>query len=131
MKLEDYRNDYYSFSTKASEISRHLSFAGIALIWIFKLEKGGPLAIPSTLLWPALLLCSALSLDLLHAVLGTLIWGIFSRYHEQKGIQDCDEIDSPAWLNWPTLVCFWGKLAAVFVAYILVFRYVLLLLRAA
>ena len=28
MKLEDFRKDYYGFSTKASELSRQLSFAG-------------------------------------------------------------------------------------------------------
>ena len=130
MKLEDYRKDYYGFSTKASEIARQLSFAGIALIWIFKLENGGPLAIPSTLLWPTLLFCAALGLDLLHAVLGTLVWGGFARYHERKGTQDEDEIDSPTYFNWPTLVCFWGKVAFVIAAYALVLRHVFLLLQA-
>ena len=130
MKLEDYRKDYYAFSTKASEICRQLSFAGIALIWVFKVEKGGPLAIPTTLLWPTLYLCSALALDLLHAVFGTFIWGTFARFHERKGVQDSDEIDSPAWFNWPMLLCFWGKLTALIVAYALIFKYVLSLLRA-
>jgi hypothetical protein len=130
MKLEDYRKDYYGFSAKASEISRQLSFAGIALIWIFKIEKGGPLAVPTTLLWPALLFCAALALDLLHAVFGTLIWGAFARYQERRGAKDDDEIDSPAYFNWPTLLCFWGKVSAVVVAYALVFRHVLSLLQA-
>jgi hypothetical protein len=36
MKLQDYRNDFYLFSGKASDISRQLAFAAIAIIWIFK-----------------------------------------------------------------------------------------------
>lgn len=128
MKLDDYRKDYYGFSSKASEISRQLSFAGIALIWVFKLDRDEILAIPTALLTPALLFCIALALDLLHAVLGTLIWGAFARYHERAGKQDNDELDAPAHFNWPTLLCFWGKVASVIVAYLLVLKYIHLLL---
>ncbi len=130
MNLEDYRKDYYGFSAKASELSRQLSFAGIALIWVFRFENGGPLAVPAPLLLPALLFCAALALDLLHAVLGTLIWGAFARYHERKGTSDDGEIDSPAYFNWPTLLCFWGKVVAVALAYAFLFKYVLSLLQA-
>ncbi len=39
MKLSDYRETYYEFSGKLSDVSRQLSFAGIALIWLFKLDS--------------------------------------------------------------------------------------------
>ena len=129
MKLEDYRADYYAFTSKASDVSRQLSFAGIAFIWIFKVDKGGPLAIPPTLLWPALLFAGALAIDLMHSVFGSLIWGAFARYHERKGTSDADEIDAPSYFNWPTLLCFWSKLILVMAAYVLVFRHVLKLLE--
>jgi hypothetical protein len=131
MTLEEYRKDYYSFSTKASELSRQLSFAGIALIWLFKLEKGGPLDVPATLLLPAFLFCLSLALDLAHAVIGTIVWGAFARQHERKGVKDDAELDASAWLNWPALVCFWGKLASVFVGYVLVLSHIAAQLRAA
>ena len=35
-KLSEYKNDYYYFTGKLSEINRQIAFAGIALIWIFK-----------------------------------------------------------------------------------------------
>ena len=39
MKLSDYRETYYEFSGKASDVTRQLAFAGIAIVWIFKIEE--------------------------------------------------------------------------------------------
>ncbi len=130
MKLKDYRDTYYGLSAKASDVSRQLSFAGIAFIWIFKSEKGGSLSISPDLLWPALLFAGALALDLMHYVLGSLIWGVFARYREYKGNKDEDELDAPAYFNWPTLFCFWAKVIFVVTAYVLVLEYVYTLLKA-
>ena len=74
--------------------------------------------------------CGRLFLDLLQAVFGTLIWGAFARYHERMGKKDDAELDSPAYFNWPTLLAFWGKVAAVVVAYWFVLKHVLSLLQA-
>jgi len=38
MKLAQARGHYEYFSGKASDISRQLGFAGIALIWVFKTQ---------------------------------------------------------------------------------------------
>lgn len=124
MQLQDYKDDYYSFSSRASDISRQLSFAGIALIWIFKSDRGGPLSIPLDLLWPAFLFASALALDLLHYIIGTFIWGRFYHYHENKGMKDTEELDAPRYFIWPISSCFWGKLAAVLAGYTLILKYV-------
>src|SRR5690606_16680086 len=117
MKIADYRADYYGFSSKTSEIARQLSFAGIALVWVFKPQDAAPTAIPAELLLPAAFFVFALALDLLHAAYGTFVWGAFSRYHESLHIGAEDELDAPAWFNWPTLVLFWGKVLAVIAAY--------------
>jgi hypothetical protein len=74
VKLEDYRETYYTLSGKARELCRQLSFAGIAVIWVFKAEKGGPLAVPAELFLPGFLFGAALALDLAQAFLGSLIW---------------------------------------------------------
>ncbi|MET4599236.1 MULTISPECIES: hypothetical protein [Stenotrophomonas] len=124
MKIANYRDVYYSFSSKTSDISRQLSFAGIAFIWVFKPEDAVPTAIPPELLWPAGLFVLALALDLLHAAYGTLAWGIFSRHHEKRGVALDDEFDAPSWLNWPALTFFWGKVLAVIVAYAVTLFYV-------
>jgi hypothetical protein len=128
LKLEDYRETYYTFSAKASDVTRQLCFAGIALVWVFKQEKGGPLAVPAELLWPALLFAAALAFDLAQSILGTLIWGTFARYHECAGMADDAELDAPRYVTWPTLVCFWGKLLLLMAGYVLVVQYVYALL---
>lgn len=39
MKLSDIRNDYFTYSTRVSEIIRKLNFAGLALLWILSHEE--------------------------------------------------------------------------------------------
>lgn len=131
MKVDDYRVDYYAFSSKTSEIARQLSFAGIALLWLFKPEDAGPAAIPEDLLWPAGLFVLSLSTDLLHAAYGTLAWGAFARYHEKKNGAEDPDIEAPAWLNWPTIILFWSKVVAVIAAYAITFSYIRTLISAA
>ena len=106
-------------------------FAGIALVWIFKFDKADSPTVPAALLPPALLFCLALALDLAHAVAGTAIWGAFARIHERRGVADNAELKAPAYLNWPSLVFFWGKLGCVALAYVLILVHIGTLLRAA
>ena len=129
MKIADYRADYYAFSSKTSEISRQLSFAGIALVWVFKAKDAAPTDIPLELLWPAGLFVLSLGIDLLHAAYGTFVWGVFSRFHEKRHIGAEDELDAPAWFNWPSLLLFWGKVSAVIAGYAITLAYIWGLIR--
>ena len=61
MKLSDYRETYYEFSGIASEVSRKLSFAGIALVWLFKIENSPIPKVPNELIFPTGLLALSLS----------------------------------------------------------------------
>lgn len=124
MDLDGFRKSYYERSGKASDVARQLSFAGIALIWIFKAERGGPDSVPTELYLPAVLFVVALALDLLQYAWGAFIWGAFCRYKEKKGVNPNAELVAPPWFNWPALACFWLKLAAVVAAYWLVFNYI-------
>lgn len=124
MKLSDYRNDYYFFSGKVSEIARQLGLAGLAVIWIFKIEKSGPLAVPSELYLPAKLFVVSLALDLLQYAVSTAIWGAFHRYHEWKEIKDDAELEAPSYFNWPSNCLFWGKLVLVLAGYLALYEYI-------
>lgn len=124
MNVKDYRETYYALSGKASDVSRQLSFAGIALIWIFKAEKGGPLAVPDALLLPAALFAFALALDLAQYVYGSLVWGSFARYYEGRRTPESIELSAPMYINWPSLFCFWLKLATGLAAYAFVLAYI-------
>ncbi|MFS8372669.1 hypothetical protein JH314_21395 [Xanthomonas campestris] len=124
MKLSDYRSAYYAFTTKASEIARQLSFAGIALIWVFKPKDAVPTAIPKELLLPAIFFATALAFNLLHAAYGSFAWGMFTRHHEKKLVRDDDPVSASRYLNWPSIVLFWAVVALVVAAYALTLLYI-------
>lgn len=124
MDLADYRETYYTLSGKASDITRQLAFAGIALIWIFRGTSSGPLAVPGELLIPAGLLALALSFDLAQYAFGAAIWAIFVRVSEGNGIEDDTEVSAPMYFNWPALLFFWLKIFFLLLAYFLILRYI-------
>lgn len=127
--VDDYKKDYEYFTGKASEISRNLAFAGIAIIWIFKItSKDGSLEIPSLLITPLIWLVITLALDLSQYISGGLIWLIYYRFKEwqikKSKISANDDIKAPAIL--PAIIHFFylSKLVAIVVAYIFLFRFV-------
>ncbi len=124
MNLASIRQTYYDLSGKASDIARQLCFAGIALIWIFKLEKSGPLDIPGVLLIPAALFVLALAFDMLQYIYSSASWALYARYLEGEQRSEEEDISAPMWINWPTLTCFWLKLVCVLVGYIIVLQYI-------
>lgn len=126
MKLSDYRNTYYEFSGKASDVARNLSFAGIALIWIFMVAGDPVPKIPKRLILPAALLALTLAFDLLQYISATLIWGLFQWYHERK-LNDTSEdpdLDAPTFLKWPQFIFFVLKLCTIILAYCLITKYI-------
>ena len=122
MKLTDARSAYYEHSGAASSIARKAAYAGIAVVWVFNAPSGNSLvAVPSQLRVVALLLVICLALDLLQYICATIIWGRFAHILERRmhrSNSTCDEMDAPTYLNWPSLLCFWGKLMALLVSYV-------------
>ena len=84
MNLEDIRDAYSSKSATASKVSRQASFAGIALIWVFKTQHDNTLVLPNELLWPTLFLTLSLAFDLLQYISSSAIWGVFNRMKERE-----------------------------------------------
>lgn len=124
MKLKDIRETYYSYTAKASDISRQISFAGIAIIWIFKTDVNDKIALPDELICAAILLLISLSLDLFQYIYASAAWGIFHRVNEMRnGVDYEDEIVAPSSINWPTIVFFWGKLISLIFGYYALIHY--------
>jgi hypothetical protein len=86
-KLSKYREDYYFFSGKTSDVARQLGLAGIVIIWIFKTGDNAKPQLPKELLPPLALFVLGLALDLLHYITSTVIWGHFQR-KEEKNLSD-------------------------------------------
>jgi hypothetical protein len=118
--VHDSRERYYLLSGKTSDIVRQLSFAGLALVWIFKTDNVGTPHVPKDLSWPTVILVIGLAVDLLHYVAGTAIWGIYSwiKLDWQKTPPD-SPLDAPWWINVPALLFFWAKIILVGCAYVL------------
>lgn len=126
MKLKDALENYYVFTGKASDVLRQLSFAGIAIIWMFKLQAGGQTKIPEALILPASLFTGALAFDLLHYVLASAMWGGFIRYLEQrKKVFRNKQFKAPRWINWPGNMFFVLKAICASAAYVLLLRFLL------
>lgn len=126
MTLSDYLASYYELSGKASDVSRQLAFAGIAVIWVFHQGHGSSVDVPGSLIAPAALFIGGLACDLLQYVSGTLIWGAFHRIQEQRlGAGSKKPLTAPAYFNWPGLFFFWSKLALTLIGYLLLLRYLL------
>ena len=125
MKLSGYKKDYQWFSGKASDVARHLAFAGIAIIWIFRIEGKETPSIAEGLILPLILFALALAADLLHYIIATITWGSFHRYHEKrlKGKRRDPDVTAPKYLNWPAIFLFGLKLASVIAAYVLMITY--------
>lgn len=125
MKLKDIRDAYSTKSTSASTVSRQASFAGIALIWVFKTQYGNTLVLPNDLLLPSLFFALSLAFDLLQYISSSAIWGVFNRIKEREyGPNYEGDIGVSKYLNWPAIFFFWGKLLFVLIGYFHIFIYV-------
>lgn len=123
MKLSDYKHAYEEFSGKSSDVARQLAFAGIALVWIFKIDHSGNYALPSTLHLPLALLIFTLCSDLFQYIMASAIWGIYHRVQEKKrpDVNDDPDIEAPYYFHYPITLFFILKLMSVCLAYAFLF----------
>lgn len=124
MKLGDVREVYYGSSGTLSALTRQLSFAGIAIIWIFRTsDELGKGMIADQLLGSLMLFVIALSLDILQYMYSSAAWGIFNRHKERLGTEEDDIFTAPPWINWPTNFAFWAKSIATISGYCVLFSF--------
>ncbi len=125
MKLSKYRETYYDYSGKVSDVARQLSFAGIVVIWIFKTGDNTDLKVPSNLILPLALFSFALACDLLQYIMATVIWGSFHRYHEKKltNLSEDPDLTAPYYFTWPITSFFILKLMSVIAGYLILLKF--------
>ena len=124
MKVKDYKKVYQEFSSKLSDNTRKLAFAGIAIVWIFKQGKNGTFILPDLLKLAILMFVITLSFDLLQYIYQTIIWGFFHRYYEKKFGED-HELTAPKYFNWPAIIFFWSKAIVLVTGYVFVLKFLL------
>lgn len=124
-KLSEYKNDYYFFTGKLSDINRQIAFAGVALIWIFKESKAGEIKIEEDLLLPAILIVIALAFDLFQYIYQSITWTIFYTYYKRKGKAEDEKIKSPEYLNYLAWFFFIIKVSLVIASYWLILQFLI------
>lgn len=120
MKIQDYRDTFYTFSGKASDLNRQLGFAGIAIIWLFKKEPIGGLTIPRELVLPSFLIVGSLVCDMVQYCLASIIWHWFYRSKEKIGIKEDKDLAHSVWLERPIWIAFWLKIVLIVAAYVFI-----------
>jgi hypothetical protein len=117
VKLQGYREAFYTFSGKASDLNRQLAFAGIAIIWLFKKEPVSGLTVPRELVFPGLLIVSSLAVDMLQYTIASVLWRWFYRSKEKLNISEEKDIKHGVWWERPIWIAFWLKIILVLSAY--------------
>lgn len=121
MKLKDLTKTVDYYSEKVSELVRKFAFAGIAIIWVFKLDSDSSSLLPKDLIHPLLFIFFSLIFDLLHYLISTLTYYIILRGHEKKGKKADDDIGKIKKENNYVGWAFWTlKLSFLIIAYTLI-----------
>jgi len=125
VKLSDARKAYNSYTGQLSTVTRQLNFAGIGVVWILRIGKNsGGVPFSTVLLVSLGAFVVSLFLDLLHYSYAAIAWGSFHRHKEVSDTSETDEFLAPAWINWPSLVFFWGKVLACVIGHLVLVSYI-------
>jgi len=124
MDLKEINGVKDTYSSGASNISRQLSFSGIAIVWLIIMGQKLPTEkMPLTPTLPLLLFAMALLFDLLQYVYGWGAWAFYYRYKEKRMVDRDQKFLAPIWINWPTIAFFIGKILMVGVGYAVLIKF--------
>lgn len=116
-KLSEFKEDYYYFTGKLSDINRQIAFAAIALIWVFKKGKEVDFQIDDGLILPAILIVCALAFDIFQYIYQSITWSIFYTIKNRQHKKEDKKLKSPEYLNYPAWFFFCIKVVLVLIAY--------------
>jgi|GEM_PF-946008 len=128
-KLSEFRKYHYDATVKVSENTRTLALSAIGLVWLFKTVEKGQYQIPLELMYPLVLVFSALALDFAQYVYRSIIWHIKFRKEEKnlqdKAITEDTELYAHAYINAVSYLFFYLKIVLIIIAYIFILSYFL------
>jgi len=111
MKLEEAKTTFYEASDTLSENVRKLFFAGIAIVWIFKVadKSSAGIAFSRALLIPLGAFIFGLVLDLAQYLYKSTAWWLYYSSKHRQGLADDAEVSPPAVMNALTFILFYIK----------------------
>lgn len=130
MLLSEYRKRSHEYTAKASEITRQLCLAGVAIIWLFKSTDDKQVLAQATkpilepyLVWPLFFLSLAMVCDLAQYVVGGIIWISFFRKKEKEFPNSDPDIKADDSLNKPIYALYYIKISLMILAYFFIVTY--------
>ena len=126
MTLQEAKEELYDASGTLSENVRKLAFAGIAVIWIFKVGEPSAtqIALPAALLLALRAFVIALLLDVAQYLWKSTVWWLYYRFKHKRNVADTAQVDPPGVFNFITGVFFYSKVASVAYGYVVVFGFI-------
>ena len=124
MKLKEIRNDYEWHSSKVSEINRQLIFAGIAIVWLFRVSNNDGNTILPIELHPTLFFfILSFVADIFQYFSQSVIWFLYywikkykTKTSKNKDVEDII-VKEPEWLNLIPWVFWIAKVSFTVIAY--------------
>lgn len=111
MKLRDVEEAKNYYSGKTSDITRQLTFAGVAIVWLLR-DATTASPVPTELLPVLIAYVSALALDIIHYTTSTFVWTKFYFRLTKQEVNDDDNFNEPRRINLLGYLLFAAKIVA-------------------
>jgi hypothetical protein len=126
MTLEEAKTTLYEASTTLSDTVRKLCFAGIAIIWIFKVgdKTAGGIVFSPFLLSPLRTFILGLIFDGLQYLYKSTAWWLYYTIKHRKNVPDDAEVHPPGIINAATQILFYLKVICCAYGYYRLFGFI-------
>jgi hypothetical protein len=127
---EEIRDLHKHYNQNTSQYVRQLAFAGIAVIWLFKINSLPNIDLPRSFISPLLLFVITLMLDFIHFALGSWLFGrnistLFARWADPRGLSGWsgkfyrkEQVQGVVLMGSPALrLIFWTKVTTLALGY--------------
>jgi hypothetical protein len=111
MELKEAKQAFYVSSETLSELIRRLVFAGIAIIWLFRVggTQAGGVSFEKDMLVPLALCIVCIICDIIQYLYKTVAWWIYYEFKHRAGVLDDTDVDPSGSLNVVTWIMFFLK----------------------
>jgi hypothetical protein len=115
--VKEWRDEeYYVYTGQASQVNRTLALGGIGVVWLFN-KTAGTIDFPPELNFPVLMFGLSLFLDLMHYMVGGVIWHFFTRRMEKKRKPPEHRFGASPVLPGIVSTFYWMKLCTMLIGY--------------
>jgi hypothetical protein len=125
MTLEEAKSTFYKASATLSDNARKLCFAGIAIIWIFKVgdKTAGGIDFDAALISPLRVFVLALIFDGLQYLYKSVAWWLYYSIKHAQNVSDATQVHPPGLMNLPTQIFFFAKVLCCGYGYYALLRF--------